>query len=108
MGRGVFFVPCALRGAFVAVLAGVVAVRPTILRGFVAPDIFGDVLAVELSVFGVVVAVVDVVASPRWLVTLAVPVVVFVIIVNTAPAAPVAIIVVSLVLLGRLLLLMLP
>ena len=95
MGRGVVFVPRALRGAFVAVVAGVVAVRPTILRGFIATDVVGGVLAVELAAVG----------SPRWLVTPAVPVVV---VVTTALAPPVAIFVVFLVLLGGLLLLLLP
>ena len=90
--------PHALRGAFVAVVAGVVAVRSTILRGFVDPDVVGDFLAVELAAFG----------APRWLVVPAVPIVVVVIIVATAPAAPVAIFVVVLVLLGRLLLLLMP
>ena len=49
MGRGVVSVPHALRGAFVAVVAGVVAVRSTILRSFIAPDVVGDGLGVEFS-----------------------------------------------------------
>ena len=96
MGRGVVFVPRALRGAFVAVVAGVVAVRPTILRGFISTDVVGDVLVVELASVG----------APHWLVATAVPAVVFV--VATDLAAPIAIFVVVLVLLGGLLLLLLP
>ena len=67
--------------------------------GFVAPDVVGYVLTVEL-------AAVD---APCWLVASAVPVVVVVvIIVSTAPTAPVATFFVVLVLLGGLLLLLLP
>ena len=95
MGRGVVFLPRALRGAFASVVAGVVDVRPTILRGFIAPGVVGGVLAVELAAFG----------APRWLVAPAVPVVV---VVATALAAPVAIFVVVLLLLGGMLLLLLP
>ena len=87
--------PHALRGAFVSVVTGVVAVRPTILRGFVASDVVGDVLAVEL----------DSVGDPRWLVS---PAVTVVVVFATALAAPVAIFVVVLVLLGGMLLLLLP
>ena len=95
MGCGVVFLPRALRGAFIAVVAGVVAVCPTILRGFIDPDVVGDVLEVELAAVG----------APRWLVPPSVPVVV---VVTTALASPVTIFVVVLVLLGGLLLLLLP
>ena len=95
MGCGVVFLPRAPRGAFVAVVEGVVAVRPTIIKGFIAPGVVGDVLAVELADLG----------APRWLVAPAVPVVV---VFDMALAAPVAIFVVVLVLLGGLLLLLLP
>ena len=98
VGCDVVFVPHALHSAFIAVVAGVVAVRPTILRGFIAPDVVGGVLVVELAAVG----------DPRWLVAPAVPVVVVVVVVDTALAAPVAIFVVVLVLLGGLLLLLLP
>ena len=79
MGRGVVFVPRALCGAFVAVVVGVVAVRPTILRRFIALDVVGDVLADELASVG----------APCWLVAPAVPV--LVVVAATALAAPVAI-----------------
>ena len=92
VGRGVVFVLPTLRSALVAVVAGVVAVRPTILRGFVAPDVVGDVLVVELAAVG----------DPRWLVS---PAVTVVVVFATALADPVAIFVVVLVLLGGLLLL---
>ena len=86
--------PCALRGEFAAVVTGVVAVRPTILRGFVAPDVVGDGLAVELADVG----------APHWVVN---PTVTVVVVVATDLAAPVAIFVVVLVLLGGLFLLLL-
>ena len=112
MGCGVVLITHALRSAFVDVVAGAVAMHPKILRGFVAPDVVGDVLAVELDAFGVGVAVVAVIAAPRWLVAPAVPVVVVVVVVIiifvTAPVAPVDIVVVVMVLLGGLLLLLLP
>ena len=98
MGRGVFFVPRVLRGAFVAVLTGVVAMHPTIFRCFIAPKVVGDVLVVESAGAD---------GAPHWLVALPVPVVV-VIIITTALEAPVAVFVVFLVLLGGLLLPLLP
>ena len=109
VGRGVVLMPHALHSVFVAVVAGGRVVRPTILWGFVAPDVVGDVLAVELADVGVGVGVdvVAIVSAPRWLVAPAVSVVVVIVIVATAPAAPVAIVVVVLVLLGGLLLLLL-
>ena len=87
--------PRTLRGAFIAIVAVVVAMRPTILRGFIAPDVVGDVLAVELAAIG----------APRWLVAPVVPVVV---VVTTALAVPIVIFISFLVLLGGLLLLLLP
>ena len=96
MGRGVVSVPHALHGAFVAVVAGVVAVHPRILSCFVAPDVVGGVLVVESAGSD---------GAPRWLVPPPLPVVV---VIATALAAPVAIFVVVLVLLGGLLLFLLP
>ena len=90
-----FFLPRSLHGTFVSFVAGVVAVRPTILRGFIAPDVVGGVLVVEIAAVG----------APRCLVAPVIPVVVFF---TTARAAPVAIFVVVMVLLGGLLLLLLP
>ena len=96
MGHGVVFVPRSLRSAFVAGVTGVVAVSPTILRCFIAPDVGGGVLAVESA---------GDVGAPRWMVAPPVPVVV---VVTTAFASPVAMFVVVLVLLGGLLLPLLP
>ena len=96
MGCGVVFVPRALRGAFVAVVIVVVVVRPTILRCLIAPDVVGDVLAVEYA---------GAVGAPHWLVSPPVPVVV---VVTTDLVSYVAIFVVVLVLLGGLLLPLLP
>ena len=59
MGLGFVFVPCVLRGAFVAVVTGVVAVCLTILRCFIDPDIVRDVFEVESS---------GAVGDPRWVV----------------------------------------
>ena len=42
-----FFLPRALCGAFVTVVMGVVAVCPEILRCFIAPDVVGEIPAVE-------------------------------------------------------------
>ena len=88
--------PRTLCGAFVAVVTGVVDMRPTILGCFIAPDIFGGVLSVESA---------GAVGAPRWMVAPPIPVVV---VITTALAAPVAIFVVVLVLLGGLLLPLLP
>ena len=96
MGRGVVFVPHALCGAFVAVVTGVVAVRPTILGCFISPDVVREVPVVESA---------GAVDAPRWLVAPPVPVVVAII---TALAAPVVIFVSVLVLLVGLLLPLLP
>ena len=65
VGRGVGFVSRALCSAFVAVVPGVVAVRPKILGCFIAPDVVGVVPAVESA---------GAVGAPRWLVSLYIPV----------------------------------
>ena len=96
MGRGVGFVYRALCSSFVAVLPGVVDIRPKIIGCFIAPDVFRDVLAVESD---------GAVGAPRWLVAPSVPVVVGI---ATAFAALVVIFVVILVLLWGLLLSLLP
>ena len=92
MARGVVFVPRTLRSASVSVVTGVVDVHTTILRCFIAPDVVGDVLAVESA---------GDVGAPRWLVSPPVPVFV---VITTTLAVPVAIFVVVLVLLGGMLL----
>ena len=96
MGCGVVFVPRVLRGAFVAVVTGVVDVHPKIFRCFIATGVVRDVLVVESDVAD---------GAPRWLVPPPPPVVV---VITTALAAPVAIFVVVLVLLGGILLALLP
>ena len=65
MGRGVGFVSHALCGAFVTVVLGVVAVRPTIFGGFIDPDSVRDVPAAESA---------GAVGAPCWLVASSVPV----------------------------------
>ena len=47
MGRVVAFVSRALCGAFITVVPGVVAMRPTIFGVFIAPDVVGEVPADE-------------------------------------------------------------
>ena len=77
-------------------MPGVVAMRPTILVCFIAPDFVRDVLAVESA---------GAVGAPCWLVAPPIPVVVGI---TTALGALVVIFVVVLVLLGGMLLPLLP
>ena len=96
MVHGVGFVSRALCSAFIAVVPGFVAVRPTIIGCFIAPDVVRDVLAVESA---------GDVGAPRWLVAPSVHVVVGI---TTALAALVVIFVVIMVLLWVLLLPLIP
>ena len=96
MGRGVGFVSHTLCGSFVTVVPRIMAVRPTVFGGFIAPGVVGEVPADESS---------GAVCSPRWLVAPSVPVVVGI---TTALADLVVIFVVILVLLWWLLLPLLP
>ena len=65
MGRVVAFVSRALCGAFITVVPGVMAVRPTIFGGFIAPDVVGEVPASESA---------GSIGAPCWLVASSVPV----------------------------------
>ena len=65
MGSGVGFLSHALCGTFVTVVPGVVAVRPQIFFGFIAPDVVREAPAAEST---------GAVGAPCWLVASPVPV----------------------------------
>ena len=65
MGSGVGFVSHALCGVFITIVTGVVAVRPTIFGGFIAPDVVREVPAAESA---------GAVGAPCWMVASSVPV----------------------------------
>ena len=65
MGSGVCFLYHALCGAFVTVFPGVMAVRPTIFGGFIAPGVVREVPVAESA---------GAVGAPCWLVASSVPV----------------------------------
>ena len=65
MSIGVGFVSHALCGALVTIVLGVVAVRPKIFGGFIAPDVVREVPAAESA---------GAVGAPCWLVSSSVPV----------------------------------
>ena len=96
MGSGVGFVSHALCGAFVTVVPGVVAMRPTIFGGFIAPGVVREVPVAESA---------GAVGAPCWLVASSVPVYAGI---NAALTALVFISGVILVLLWGLLLLLIP